>query len=620
MEDQEFTPGALALYKGRPALVRLAGERLELELEGGQSVKVRPKDAALLHPGPLRSLGDLGRRPAGDMQTAWELLDSQTVDLAELAELAYGEFTPQTAWAAWEQVAEGLHFRGTPAAVTAVPPAEVERQQAARQAQAGEAAAWKAFTTRAGAGQFAEEDRRYLREVEDLALLRREGSRVLRELKRAETPPNAHALLLELGYWPAQFNPYPIRLGVSLQQPEIELPPLPAEERRDLTHLPALAIDDTGSSDPDDALSLEGERLWVHVADAAALIPPDSPADLEARARGANLYLPENTIHMLPEAATLQLALGLQEISPALSFGVDLTPEGEIARVEITPSWVRVQRLTYEEAQERLEEPLLAGLLRLARRYLGRRLNQGALRIDLPEVKLRVEDGQVLVQPVPNLDSRTLVREAMLMAGEATARLTLEHGIPAPYATQSPAEAVEPGAAPTAADGEPGLAEMFALRRAQNRGQVSSLPAPHSGTGLPAYVRATSPLRRYLDLVTHQQLRRFLNGTPLLSEQELIERVGASEAVTGLVAQAESLSRRHWTLIYFQQNPGWRGPGVLVDKRGRRGRVILPDLAYETWVSLRGDPPLGTVLQLRFSSQSLPELEASFRVEGSASP
>jgi hypothetical protein len=89
------------------------------------------------------------------------------------------------------------------------------------------------------------------------------------------------------------------------------LPELPDEERLDLTGLPAYAIDDEGNLDPDDALSLDGDRLWVHIADVAALVRPGSPADLEARARGATLYLPETTVPMLPAAAVPRMGLGL---------------------------------------------------------------------------------------------------------------------------------------------------------------------------------------------------------------------------------------------------------------------------------------------------------------------
>ncbi len=69
---------------------------------------------------------------------------------------------------------------------------------------------------------------------------------------------------------------------------------------------------------------------------------PDSAADLEAQARGANLYLPEGVVTMLPWQATERLGLGLAEISPALSFGLRVLPDGAVADLEITPSWVRV--------------------------------------------------------------------------------------------------------------------------------------------------------------------------------------------------------------------------------------------------------------------------------------
>jgi exoribonuclease-2 len=150
------------------------------------------------------------------------------------------------------------------------------------------------------------------------------------------------------------------------------------------------------------------------------------------------------------------------------------------------------------------------------------------------------------------------------------------------------------------------------LLKTQKRSQVSGQPAPHAGVGLPAYSRATSPLRRYLDLVAHQQLRLSLQGRPLLNEQQMLERVGESEAVTRIVAQAELLSRRHWTLVYLHQNPGWRGEGVLVEKLGLRGRVIIPELAFETHIHLREDLPLNTRLPLVFKGANLSELEAFF--------
>ena len=404
-------------------------------------------------------------------------------------------------------------------------------------------------------------------------------------------------------------NPWPRRVAAVLTAPVVELPELPEEPRRDLTDLPAFAIDDVGNLDPDDALSLDGDWLWVHVADVAALILPDSFADREARARGATLYLPETTIPMAPEAAVQRLGLGLADRSPALSFGLRLNADGVVAEVDIAPSWVRVQRLSYEQVEERLDDDeLLRRLHRLAQRHQDRRRANGAIFMDLPEVKMQVKDGRVSIHPLLRLRSRMLVAEAMVMAGEAAARFARERGLPFPFTTQE-AAVDGPGREPV------GLAAMCALRRSLRPRQYSSLPGPHGGLGLEIYAQVTSPLRRYLDLVAHQQLRAFLRGDALLDTQTMVERIGAAEAVAVGVRRAERLSREHWMMVYFQQHPDWRGEGVLVEKRQPRGTVLIPALAFETRVKVAEDAAPDSVLPLRLTGVDLPERAAYFRVE-----
>jgi exoribonuclease-2 len=605
--------GSLVLYKNRPARLRRVADRLDIELAGGETVKVRPKDVVLLHPGPLRSLDELAPQ-AGEVQVAWEVLAGGRTTLPELAELAYGAYTPATAWAAWQLVADGLYFHGEPDNLIASTPQQVAHKQAARQAEAAEKQAWEAFVKRARARQVAAGDDRYLKEVAALALKQGTHSRLMRELGREESPENAHALLLELSYWDETVNPYPGRLGLSASPPALELPPLPDEARADLTHLPALAIDDEGTTTPDDALSLEGDRLWVHVADAAALVHPGDPVDLEARARGASLHLPESVVPMLPWSATQRLGLGLAEVSPALSFGLDLDPDGHIIRLEVLPSWVRVTRLTYAEAETHMEEEPLRSFDRLARVYQARRRARGALMMDFPEVQVSVQAGEVSLRPLPPFKSRMAVQEAMLMAGEAVARFALEREIPIPYAVQEPPEAGGPaGSAELAEVGESlSLSEMFALRRTLKRSQYRSLPAPHAGMGLAAYVQATSPLRRYLDLVAHQQMRAYLRGGRPLETQDILERIGAVEAVIGSVRQAEQLSDRHWTLVYLLRQPGWRGQGILVDRRGLSAKVLIHDLDLEVPLRLPHPAPLDSSLSLGLRDVNLAQLEAYF--------
>ncbi len=578
---------------------------------------MRAKDVTPLHPGPLKTLAEL-RPAAGDVLTAWEILAGGDTSLAELAELAYGAFTPSTAWAAWQVVTEGLYFRGTPERITACTADEVAHTQAARAAEAAEKQAWEAFVARAKVGKVAPEDRRYLRDVEDLALGRNDRSRVLKALSREESYENAHATLLEFGYWDELINPYPSRYGLTLTPPALALPEpwadparaMLVDERRDLTHLPAFAIDDPWTDTPDDAVSFEPEtgRLWVHVADAAALVTPDSPLDLEARARATSLYLPEAVVPMLPEAATPVLGLGLGEVSPALSFALTVNADGELTEVEVVPSLVHVSRLSYEEAEARLTEEPFRTIYALGLASEARRQRDGAMRVDMPEVSVRVRDGEVSIRTIPPLRSRDLVQYAMILAGEAAARFGTTRGIPLPFATQEPPDLIDESYSQS-------LSAMFARRRTFRRSQYRSVPAPHSGLGLSAYAQATSPMRRYLDLVVHQQLRAYLANKPLLTPEQILERVGAVEAILPSTRPAEQYSERHWIMVYLLQHPDWRGRGVLVDKRSHNSTVIIPELGLEPSIRLSADAPLDSELTLSLRSVDLPRLDARFRVD-----
>jgi len=604
----DFSVGSLALYKVRPARVVAIGDKIEIELEGGKIKRVREKDVRLLHPGPCRSLAELEPLEA-DIAESWELLDGERVPLAELAELIFGDYTPATAWATWLHVADGLYFEGGPESIGARPLEQVEADRAAREKKAAARAAWQGMIERLKRGEMAEGDRKALAEVERVALNAAGSSRILEALGVSVSAENAHALLNRVGYWPLEFNPHPLRFGLEMSEPRLAPSPLPDEPRRDLTGLEAWAIDDEGNTDPDDAISFDGERLWVHVADVAALVAPDSELDLEARARGANQYLPETTVHMLPVALTEQLGLGLHETSPALSIGFRVDEDGGLSDIEITPSRVRVTRLSYAEAERCLDSGPLARIEELTRRYCARREANGAARIDLPEVSVRVVDGEVLVRPLPRLRARDLVTDAMLMAGEAVARFALANDLPMPFATQPPPSSDE---RPASGD----LVAMYAFRRNFKPSRAQTQPEPHAGLGLEVYTRATSPLRRYLDLVAHQQLRAFLRGEEPLDLAAITERVGASEALSGLIRKAERLSNQHWKLIKLKREPAWNAEAVVVERNDKRATLLVPSLALEARLRLQAPLAPGDRVRVACREVDIPALEARLKVLG----
>ena len=346
MTEARIKPGSLVLYKIRPAVVETMAEKIEIRFEDGKTKRVRDKDIALLHPGPVRDLKDL-EVGEGNVEEAWELLQGEETGLAEVAELVYGEYTPASAWQTWQLLKDGLYFEGSIGKLRARRAEAVEKERAERVRKETLEQEWAAFLQRVKQGQLEEQDFSRLGEVERVALGKTAKSRVLSALNVAETPEGAHSFLLRCGYWPAHFNPWPLRQGAAVDSTELPVPPLADEPRRDLTHLQSWAIDDEGNTDPDDAISLDGDRIWVHVADVAALVRPDSHLDLAARARSANLYLPEKMVQMLPPVVTDKLGLGLQEESVALSFGFRLNEDAEVTDIEITPSRIRVTPVSY---------------------------------------------------------------------------------------------------------------------------------------------------------------------------------------------------------------------------------------------------------------------------------
>ena len=604
MPEQHFKPGSLVLYKIRPAIVGAIDDKIEIVLEGNKTKRVREKDIKLLHPGPTTDLEAL--KPVnGNVEEAWELLEGEQAPISEVAELVFGDYTPATAWAAWQLLDDGLYFEGSIKSIRGRRADAVEQTRAERVAKAEEEKSWEEFLLRVEQGVVVEEDHQRLAEVERLALGRQDRSRILKTLGIKESQEAAHEFLIKCGYWPPEFNPWALRQGANLEVPELPVPDLPDEPRVDLTHLAAYAIDDAGNTDPDDAISFDGDRLWVHVADVAALVKPDSHLDMAARERSANLYLPETVVTMLPEAVTHQLGLGLQEKSPALSFGFRLNGD-EVSDIEIVASQVQVTRLSYDEVEQRIEESEFDAIYRLTQAFRAQRASRDAAFINLPEVSVKLAGDEIRIKPLPDLRSRQLVTDAMLMAGEAAARFAVRHEIPIPFAVQpEPEEIRQPKT----------MAEAYAYRRLFKPSSASLTSDKHFGLGLDYYSRATSPLRRYVDLVVHQQLRAFVQGQAVLPRDQVAERVAAANSMNGVIRRSERLSNQHWKQLYLKQQTDWRGEGVIVALEERKAVVIIPELAMETRVRRKADMQLDQLVNLALAEVDVPGQTAYFRIQ-----
>jgi len=603
----DFNLGALILYKSRPAKVIDLGEKIEIEFAKKKTKKVRAKDIIFLHQGPIEYADKIVELDI-DVTEAWELLaGEEAISLAELSDLLFDEQdSAVNTWNAWLQVAKGIYFEGTPDAIIARDQAIVEKELKIAQEKAEKETQWQDFLARLQKAQLNEADRKELADVEQLALRKTEKSRILFALNLPQTPESAHQMLIKWGYWTANFNPYPLRFDINLANPDLAIPALPEESRQDLTHLACYAIDDEDSTDPDDAISLdETGKIWVHIADVAAIVKADSELDIEAQSRSANLYLPERVIHMLPPAITEQLALGLQETSPALSIGFNLSAEGCPEDIEIILSLIKVQRTTYNVVAEKITKAPYQALDEKLKQFRAWRFQQGATNLDLPECALQIRDGKVSIKSLPALSSRDLVADAMIAAGYAVAKFTQENKIPSLYATQQdPEEIHQPET----------LSGHFAYRRFFKPSKVQTVADKHFGLGLPAYTRVTSPLRRYSDLLVHQQLRAFLAEETLQTTQQLTEKMAVASNEGRNIRGAERFSNSHWKCIYFKQNPQWQGEGVVVELDERKMLISIPELAYETKLRVDQSLKLDDKVKLRLKAVEIPEATAYFQI------
>ena len=381
--------------------------------------------------------------------------------------------------------------------------------------------------------------------------------------------------------------------------------------RLDLSGQHCVTIDDDDTRDIDDGLALERRsdgslRIWIHVADPGRLIAADSPLDLEARRRGSSLYLAVGNLPMFPEELSNgPFSLRQGKRSAAWSFWVELDEAGEIGASSIQRSWVKpTYRLSYNDADELIdlappEDPDLADLDRLLERRRQWRLARGALLMDLPEGRIRNHEGEPQLEITEPSPSRQLVAEAMILAGAVAARFGMEHGLALPYRSQLPADL--PAAAELQALPD-GAVRFAAIKRCLSRGLMGTQPAAHFSLGLPAYVQATSPIRRYGDLVVQRQIAAILDGSPPLNTEQLQELL---EQFDTAVREGIGISRedqRHWQQVWFEAHRGGQWSAQFLRwlrPQDRLGLVRIEELALDLAAECPSGAAPGVQLLLR---------------------
>jgi exoribonuclease-2 len=546
-----------------------------------------------------------------DLAEVWELLveEEKALPVDDMAELWFGSATPDQVAAMGRALYEdrflfkykdGLWLPNSPEVVENLQD-KARREEEARQ-ELAEAAQW--LRTAWEGGKIADPAMRerlveLLRSVAVWGQESPEYARVKSFLDKAKIPGEQapFKLLVRLKVFSEDENLDLYRLETPLTFSEevihsagrLKVEPSPdpyAAIRADLTHLDCCTIDGERTRDLDDALSLEilptGYHLGVHIADVSALVAVGSSLDQEAQERGTSIYLPETRLPMLPEEISEDtLSLVAQKERRALSFLINLDPEGEVQEWKITPSLIRVRRrLSYGEADRLLEreDDNIGILARLTERLKSRRLAQGGYELKLPEVWVSFDSqGRVQVtvedQETP---SHQIIAEAMVLANWLAATFLVERGVPALYRTQpEPREPIDREAPKT-------LLELWQDRRKLSRVFMELTPQPHWGLGLPQYTFATSPIRRYLDLVIHRQiLSALMIAPPFYSPEELEKIAAVIDPAMRRAGLLKNLRLRYWLLKYLAGQVGQKLEALVVEALPHRSRLLLPDILLD---------------------------------------
>lgn len=357
-------------------------------------------------------------------------------------------------------------------------------------------------------------------------------------------------------------------------------------ERADLRDFFTFTIDPADAHDFDDAISISpGEKdaellLGVHIADAAAFIPPGSTADREACKRGFSAYIPGLYLPMLPRTLVSRICLREGIDSPAHSILFTVRKkDGKILSAERMHSTVRVdKRLDYAGVQQGLgrrknpPETWTPELFQYIKEFASivrkmrsrRKKKEQFLDMAMPETRAVYDGVQkkvVSIEYKKPCEADSLVEECMLAANSFVARELLEREIPALFRIHPEPDPEKiaffenlcrdsfrfsPGdilASRSAAlhfletippdHRKPVILSLFL--RSLPRASYQAEPGLHYGLGKEKYTHFTSPVRRYPDLLVHQQLWNADKNGALKSRkilEELAEKCSLQEENT----------------------------------------------------------------------------------------
>ena len=338
----------------------------------------------------------------------------------------------------------------------------------------------------------------------------------------------------------------------------------------------AFSIDDSATTEIDDALSVQGlgtgeVLVGIHIAAPALAFAPGSPIDQLGRNRLSTVYMPGFKITMLPEEVVQNYTLMQGQDCPAVSLYVTLDEatlairrsETRLERVPIDAN-LRHDQLDAIVTTEWLEDPdflhalepaplankraQLSFLFRLAQDLKAKRevVRGKPETFNRPDYNFRLmgeRDGEPTGSEQVEISIRQrgapldlIVSETMILANSTWGGWMAELGVPAIYRSQA---SMLPGV----------------------KVRMGTKALAHAGLGVKSYAWSSSPLRRYTDLVNQWQIiacARHGKTAALVApfkpkDADLFSIISSFDAAYFAYKGYQNAIERFWTLKYVQQ-------------------------------------------------------------------
>ncbi|MCK5267171.1 MAG: VacB/RNase II family 3'-5' exoribonuclease, partial [Spirochaetes bacterium] len=313
----------------------------------------------------------------------------------------------------------------------------------------------------------------------------------------------------------------------------------------------AITIDSETARDLDDAVSVVKKgfnyTLGVHISDVSWYVKKGSHLDKEALKRGTSVYLIDKVIPMFPPQLSNELcSLNADQAKLTFSAFMTISSKGEIRDFRIERTALKVnRRFSYKEVDAVLkgksdpDKKKLRLMAKLAEILRNRRMKNGSLLFDIPEIKVMLDEESrpVSIDVPKRLESECIIEEFMLCANQNVAEYLNEAGPSIFRIHESPDEeklsnfyqfasrmglVMDQPSRPDAVSFQRILDNIKSnpavnvlnsmLLRSMQRAEYSTRNPGHFGLAFTTYTHFTSPIRRYPDLIVHRLLDAAMRG------------------------------------------------------------------------------------------------------------